>query len=118
VDGADGMLELQVEAGTVLRLFDDRLAWIPDSDLVLASVQVGGDRPEVGAAPAIASSVCALRADGALRRLTYGLDDARLPALRQHQLVCIVGRDRLVAAEVAPAHLTIPAPAVFPADER
>jgi hypothetical protein len=108
-----GGLDLVVESGTGLRLFDDALAWVPGTDLLVASVIAGGEPAPGDRARRPNSALCLVRADGGLRRLTYDVDRARLPRLRGLDLVFIDGHGRLLGTTLHEAALRVDDPAVF-----
>jgi hypothetical protein len=93
-------------------LADDAVALTPDPDVVLIAAQVGDP-------PATSASLALARAGGRARRLSYGFDAARAPALSADGRVAFLSAaGTLHVAPLPAAAVAMPAPMVFPAAPR
>ena len=87
-------------------LADPVTCWVPEGDALVASLAFSA---ESDAARAERSTLSVVQTGGNLRRLTYGLEAARRPALGGGQIAFVTGGGELRVAPIAPEALRIPA---------
>jgi hypothetical protein len=90
---------------TQLRLADAAVDWAPAGDRVVASVLVTDER---GKPTAEGASLCVVEPGGMVRRLTFGIDRPRRPAVARERIAFVSGGGQLHVARLPLAAYRIP----------
>jgi hypothetical protein len=107
-----GVVEMPGRWATQLTLADDAICWSPDGDRVLAMVGVR-QLDDSGVTTHLEPSLAVVQANGRYRRLAFGFDSLRAPAMRGFRLALLSGSATLHTTQLDASVFKIPEVRVF-----